>query len=166
MQIAEQTVVKIHYTLTDTKGEVLDTSEGPGGGEPLEYLHGAGQIVPGLEDALAGKSAGDHVKVTVGPEAGYGARSEELVQKVSRDEFPDGDIEVGMRFRSHGPSGARILTVVATDDDSVTLDGNHPLAGATLNFDVQVVEVRQATEKDLRGHGGHDCTGCHGCGGH
>jgi FKBP-type peptidyl-prolyl cis-trans isomerase SlyD len=168
MQIAERSFVTIHYTLTDAKGEVLDSSEGPEAGEPLSYVHGQGMIVPGLEAALAGKTAGDHVKVTVDPEGGYGPRQEALVQKVSRDEFPDGDIEVGMRFRSHGPGGARILTVAALDEDTVTLDGNHPLAGATLNFDVKVVAVREATDQDLRGvgHGDHDCSSCHGCGGH
>ena len=168
MQIAEKTVVTIHYTLTDAKGEVLDSSDGPEGAEPLSYVHGSGMIVPGLEEALKGKSEGDLVKVTVDPEGGYGPRVEGLVQKLSRDEFPDGDIEVGMRFRSHGPGGARVLTVAALDADTVTLDGNHPLAGATLNFDVKVVSVREATEEDLRGpaHGDHDCSSCHGCGGH
>jgi FKBP-type peptidyl-prolyl cis-trans isomerase SlyD len=168
MQIAERSFVTIHYTLTDAKGEVLDSSEGPEGGEPLSYVHGQGMIVPGLEEALAGKAAGDHVKVTVDPEGGYGPRQDALVQKVSRDEFPDGDIEVGMRFRSHGPGGARILTVAALDEDTVTLDGNHPLAGATLNFDVKIVAVREATDQDLHGfgHGEHDCSSCHGCGGH
>ena len=154
--------------LTDTKGTVLDSSEGPDSGEPLSYMHGSGMIVPGLEEALAGKSAGDHVKVTIGPEDGYGARQESLLQKVSRDEFPEGDIEVGMHFRAHGPHGPRVLTVVATDKDSITVDGNHPLAGATLNFDVKVVGVREATPQDIHGsaHGDHDCTSCHGCGGH
>ncbi len=167
MQIAERSFVTIHYTLTDSKGVVLDSSEGPEGGEPLSYVHGQGMIVPGLEEALAGKSAGDQVKVTVSPEGGYGAREDALVQKVPRDEFPDGEIEVGMRFRSHGPGGARILTVAAIDADSVTLDGNHPLAGATLNFDVKVVSVREATENDLRGFShSHDCSSCSGCGGH
>jgi FKBP-type peptidyl-prolyl cis-trans isomerase SlyD len=73
-----------------------------------------------------------------------------------------------MHFRAHGPHGARVLTVVATDDDTITLDGNHPLAGATLNFDVKVIGVREATAKDMHGdaHGDHDCTSCHGCGGH
>jgi FKBP-type peptidyl-prolyl cis-trans isomerase SlyD len=166
MQIAEQTVVTIHYTLTDTKGEVLDSSEGPDGGEPLSYVHGSGMIVPGLEQALVGKAAGDHVQVTVAPEDGYGPRRESLVQKVPRSEFPDGDIEVGMRFRAGGPGGGRVLTVAALDPDTVTLDGNHPLAGATLSFDVKVVAVRAVTPDDLRGHGDHECTGCHGCGGH
>jgi FKBP-type peptidyl-prolyl cis-trans isomerase SlyD len=166
MQIAEQTFVTIHYTLTDSKGDVLDSSEGPDDGEPLCYVHGAGMIVPGLEEALLGKSAGDHVKVTIGPEGGYGVRQEGLIQKVSRDEFPDGDVEVGMRFRGYGPGGGRILTVVATDEDTITLDANHPLAGATLNFDVKVLSVREVTPEDLRGHGDHECSGCHGCGGH
>jgi FKBP-type peptidyl-prolyl cis-trans isomerase SlyD len=111
MQIALKSVVAIHYTLTDAKGEVLDSSDEPRGGEPLSYIHGLGMIVPGLEAALLGKSAGDQVKVTVAPEDGYGPRHDGLVQKISREEFPDGDIEVGMRFRSHGPAGTRILTV-------------------------------------------------------
>ncbi len=162
MQIAEQTVVTIHYTLTDTKGEVLDSSEGPDGGEPLSYIHGAGMIVPGLESALLGKGAGDHVKVTVAPEQGYGAREEGLVQKVPRSEFPDGDIEVGMRFRANGPGGSQVLTVAALDAETVTLDGNHPLAGATLNFDVQVVGVRAATPEDLK----PSCGSCESCSGH
>ena len=168
MQIAESSFVTIHYTLTDGQGEVLDSSEGPDGGEPLSYIHGRGMIVPGLEAALAGKSEGEQVKVTVAPEGGYGRRQEALIQKVSRDELPDGDLEVGMRFRSHGPGGARILTITALDQDTVTLDGNHPLAGATLNFDVKIVSVREATEDDLRGfgHGDHDCASCHGCGEH
>jgi len=168
MQIAEKTVVTIHYTLTDTKGTVLDSSEGPDSGEPLSYVHGSGMIVPGLEEALLGKAEGDQVKVTVPPEGGYGLREEKLVEKLSRDEFPEGDIEVGMHFRAHGPHGARVLTVTAVDEDSVTVDGNHPLAGATLNFDVKVVGVRPATAKDMHGegHGDHECSGCQGCGGH
>jgi FKBP-type peptidyl-prolyl cis-trans isomerase SlyD len=174
MQIAENTVVTIHYTLTDTKGTVLDSSEGPDSGEPLSYMHGSGMIVPGLEEALAGKAEGDHVKVTIAPEGGYGPREEKLVEKLSRDEFPEGEIEVGMHFRAHGPHGARVLTVVAMDDDTVTVDGNHPLAGATLNFDVKVIGVREATDEDKHGHGhgdgdghgDHDCSSCHGCGNH
>ena len=168
MQIAERTFVTIHYTLTNAKGEILDSSEGPDGGDPLSYIHGRGMIVPGLEEALTGKSEGDQVKVTVAPEGGYGQRQDSLIQKVPRDELPEGDLEVGMRFRGHGPGGARILTITALDEDTVTLDGNHPLAGATLSFDVKIVSVREATEKDLHGfgHGDHDCASCHGCGGH
>lgn len=168
MQIAERTVVTIHYTLTDAKGAVLDSSEGPESGEPLSYVHGAGMIVPGLEEALLGKSEGDQVKVTIGPEGGYGLREEKLVEKLPRKEFPEGDIEVGMHFRANGPHGSQVLTVVACDEDSITVDGNHPLAGATLNFDVKVVGVREVRPEDIHGddHGDHDCTGCHGCGDH
>jgi len=176
MQIADRTVVTIHYTLTDTKGSVLDTSEGPEDSEPLSYVHGAGMIVPGLEEALLGKSEGDHVKVTIGPEGGYGVREDELVEKVARSEFPVEELEVGMHFRAHGPQGARVLTVTAIDADTVTVDGNHPLAGATLNFEVKILGVREATAKDLHGghghghghgHGGdHECGSCGGCGGH
>lgn len=193
MQIAERSFVTIHYTLTDSTGKVLDSSEGPEDAEPLSYLHGAGMIVPGLEAELLGKAAGDNVKVTIGPEGGYGLREDSLVQKISREEFPEGDVEVGMHFRAHTPHGARMLTVVATDKDSITVDGNHPLAGATLNFDVKVLAVREPTEEDLHsigqgeghgccgghddghghgeghehgeGHGDHGCSSCHGCGG-
>jgi FKBP-type peptidyl-prolyl cis-trans isomerase SlyD len=168
MEIADRKVVTIHYTLTDSAGKVLDSSEGPDNGEPLSYLHGAGMIVPGLEVELLGKAEGDHVKVTIGPEGGYGLREEGLVQKIPRDEFPEGDIEVGMHFRAHTPHGTRVLTVTATDQDSVTVDGNHPLAGATLNFDVKVISVREPTKEDMQsfGHGEHECSSCHGCGGH
>jgi FKBP-type peptidyl-prolyl cis-trans isomerase SlyD len=168
MQIAERSFVTIHYTLTDAAGKVLDSSEGPDNPEPLSYLHGEGMIVPGLEAELLGKSAGDHIKVTIGPEGGYGPRQDSLVQKISRDEFPEGEIEVGMHFRAHTPHGTRVLTVVEIGDDTVTVDGNHPLAGATLNFDVKVLGVREPTKEDLHsiGHGEHDCSSCHGCGGH
>ncbi len=168
MQIEDRKVVTIHYTLTDSAGKVLDSSEGPDDGEPLSYLHGAGMIVPGLEAELLGKSEGDHVKVTIGPEGGYGLREEGLVQKMSRNEFPEGEIEVGMHFRAHTPQGARVLTVVAADKDTVTVDGNHPLAGATLNFDVKVLSVREPSKEDMHGfgHGDHDCSSCSGCGGH
>lgn len=164
MQIADRAFVTIHYTLTNVDGKVLDSSE-DSDGEPLSYLHGAGMIVPGLEAELLGKSAGDHVKVTIGPEGGYGPRQEDLVQKISRDEFPEGDIEIGMHFRAHTPQGTRVLTVVATDDDTVTVDGNHPLAGETLNFDVKVLSVREPSREDMQsiGHGDHDCSSCHGC---
>lgn len=167
MQIADRSFVTIHYTLTDSAGKVLDSSE-TDDGEPLSYLHGAGMIVPGLEAELLGKGEGDHVKATIGPEGGYGVRQESLVQKISREEFPEGEIEVGMHFRAHTPHGARVLTVVAADKDTITVDGNHPLAGATLNFDVKVLSVREPTKDDLHsiGHGDHDCSSCHGCGGH
>jgi FKBP-type peptidyl-prolyl cis-trans isomerase SlyD len=150
MQIANQRVVTIDYTLTDERGEVLDTSKGQ---EPLTYIHGSGNIIPGLETALLGKAAGDSLKVTVPAADGYGERDEELVQDVPRDRFPGSDIEVGMRFHAQGSDGSQVVTVVAVDDRKVTVDGNHPLAGMNLAFDVKVLEVRDATAEELaHGH--------------
>jgi FKBP-type peptidyl-prolyl cis-trans isomerase SlyD len=158
MQIGNQKVVSIEYTLTDERGEVLDTSEGQ---EPLTYIQGGGSIIPGLESALEGKSVGDVLKVTVSPEQAYGERDEELVQAVPRERFPPGlAITKDMRFNAQGPHGSQAVTVVAVDDKNITVDGNHPLAGVTLSFDVKVVEVREATADELEhGH-------VHGKGGH
>ncbi|MGD0838671.1 MAG: peptidylprolyl isomerase [Polyangia bacterium] len=171
MQIEDGAFVTIHYTLTDSNGRVVDSSQGHDGddcanGEPLSYLHGSGMIVPGLEVALAGKVAGDRIKVTIGPEGAYGSRREELVEQLSRDEFPEGEVAIGMHFRAHTDKGARVLTVIAVDDKTVTVDGNHPLAGATLSFAVEVISVRAPSREDMHsiGHGEHDCTSCHGCG--
>jgi FKBP-type peptidyl-prolyl cis-trans isomerase SlyD len=158
MQIANQAVVTIDYTLTDDQGAVLDSSNGE---EPLTYIHGSGSIIPGLENALAGRAAGDALKVTVAPVDGYGERDEELVQAVPRNRFPAASIEVGMRFHAQGSDGSRVVTVVAVDDANVTVDANHPLAGMTLAFDVKVLEVRTATADELEhghvhGKGGHE----------
>jgi FKBP-type peptidyl-prolyl cis-trans isomerase SlyD len=157
MQIVKQSVVTIDYTLTDPHGEVLDSSTPD---EPLTYIHGSGSIIPGLENALAGKSAGDAIQVTIPPADGYGDRDEDLVQAVPRERFPDGSIEVGMRFHAEGEDGTRVVTVVAVDAQKVTVDANHPLAGMTLAFDVKILEVRDATADELEhGH-------VHGKGGH
>ena len=159
MQIGNETVVTIHYTLTDAKGVVLDSSAGE---EPLSFVHGAGTMIPGLEKALLGKSPGESMKISVAPADGYGLRDEDLVQKVPRKNFPVEDVEVGMHFQTRSPNGPRIITVLATDDENITVDANHPLAGATLNFDVQVLEVRAATPEDLR----PSCGSCETCSGH
>lgn len=158
MQIAANTVVQIHYTLKNAEGNVIDSSEGQ---EPLAYLHGGGNIVEGLETALAGKSAGDKLDVTVEPERGYGSRRDDLVQTVDRSNFVGIEqIEVGMQFLAQTPWGEQPVTVVAVADENVTLDGNHPLAGEILNFAIEVVDVREATEEELQhghahGEGGH-----------
>lgn len=150
MRIAPAKVVHIHYTLKNGSGELLDKSSS---GAPLGYLHGAGNIIPGLEEALAGKSAGDALSVEVAPDQGYGVRDETLVQDVPRGAFEGVDsIEPGMRFQAESEQGARIIEVVAVADDVVTVDGNHPLAGETLVFDVEVATVRDATEEELE-HG-------------
>ncbi|RXR07167.1 FKBP-type peptidyl-prolyl cis-trans isomerase [Pseudoxanthomonas composti] len=143
MEIAPGVVATIHYTLTDDDGTVIDQSSPQ---RPLSYLHGAGNIVPGLEQALEGKRSGDHLTAQVGPELGYGPRIEQLVQQVPRQSFPDADtVSVGMQFEARTQQGPLIVTVTHIGDDSVTVDGNHPLAGQTLNFEVNVADVRAAT---------------------
>lgn len=150
MQISDNKVASIHYTLTDQAGEVVDSSQGA---EPLTYLQGFGNIIPGLEEALNGKSAGDSLEVTVPPEKGYGPVVEEMVQAVPRDAFQGvEELEVGMRFQAQTASGPVAVVVTEVADETVTVDGNHPLAGKTLNFAVEVVEVRDATADEIQ-HG-------------
>jgi len=150
MTIADNKVVTLNYTLTDDEGTVIDKSDD---GSFL-YLHGASNIIPGLENALTGKTAGDELKVTVSPEDGYGERDDARLESVPREMFPtDSDIEPGMQFHAEGPEGQMItVTVAKVDDDTVTIDGNHPLAGVQLNFDVKVVEIRDASAEELE-HG-------------
>lgn len=158
MKIAEDTVVKMHYTLKNDSGEVLDSSDGA---DPLEYLHGAGNIIPGLEAALLGKSVGDKLNVTIAPADAYGERNEKLVQRIPKDQFPDpARLKEGMQFQINGPQGPMILNVQEVTEKEVIVDGNPELAGETLHFDVHVTEVRKATAEELEhGH-------AHGAGGH
>lgn len=159
MQIANNSVVSIEYTLKNDKGNILDTSEGR---EALSYLHGARNIISGLENALAGKTLGEELSVTVTPDEGYGQRNEQLTQTVSRDMFESIDnIEVGMQFHGQSPNEEPIIiTVTDIEGDNITIDANHPLAGVNLNFDIKIVEVRDATAEELEhGH-------VHGPGGH
>lgn len=149
--IGDNLVVSMHYRLTDADGELLDSSEGA---EPLAYLHGAGNIIPGLENALAGKAEGDSLQVQVEPADAYGEVHPELVQVVDREAFQGVDrVDVGMAFEAQGPDGrSRRIVVTAVEGDQVTVDGNHPLAGRQLNFDVQVTGVREATAEEIE-HG-------------
>ncbi|MBP9045180.1 MAG: peptidylprolyl isomerase, partial [Moraxellaceae bacterium] len=158
MQIAKDLVASIEYTLTDAAGAVIDSSVG---NEPLAYLHGAGNIIPGLENALEGKKAGDSLTVTVAPEDGYGEKNDGLIQVVPKDMFQGVDnIEAGMQFHAQTDHGMQVITVAAVEGDNITVDGNHPLAGQTLKFDVKIIEVRAASEEELEhGH-------VHGAGGH
>ena len=150
MQIAAKKVVYIHYTLTNVTGELLDKSPEE---EPLGYLHGAGNIIPGLESALLGRTAGDECAVEVAPEHGYGVRDETLVQDVPQGAFEGvEEIAPGMRFQAESEQGMRIIEVIAVEGDVVTVDGNHPLAGETLSFKVQVERVRDASAEELE-HG-------------
>lgn len=159
LPIADDHVVTMHYTLTNTKGEILDSSSGS---DPLTYLHGGGNIIPGLEKGLLGKKKGDVLKVTVQPEEGYGVRHLELIQELPRAAFGGVDkLEVGMEFTAQGADGhMQRVGITAINGDKVTIDGNHPLAGEVLHFSVNIEEVRKASEEELEhGH-------VHGAGGH
>ena len=150
--IGDNSVVRMHYTLTNPEGEVLDSSSGS---DPLAYLHGAGNIIPGLERELTGKVAGDTLTVVVAPEDGYGDVQQELFQVVPREAFQGIDtIEPGMNFQAQGEGGqVQSIVVAEVDGDEVTVDANHPLAGVQLHFDVEIVEVREASAEELaHGH--------------
>jgi len=151
MQITQDAVVSIHYTLTSDKGETIDSSAG---GEPLTYLQGNGNLIPGLENALNGKQPGDKLQVKIAPADGYGEYNKALVQSVPRRSFKGiKDVRVGMQFQAQGDGGPRAVTVTHIMGDMVTVDGNHALAGQNLNFDVEVTDVRAATEEELaHGH--------------
>lgn len=159
MQIADKKAVSIDYTLTNDAGEVIDSSAGRA---PLAYLHGANNIIPGLEKALAGMQAGDELEVTVEPADAYGDFQPELVATLNRSMFQGVDeLAVGMQFHASAPDGGmQIVTIRDIDGDDVTVDGNHPLAGQRLNFKVKVVNVRDASEEEMahghiHGEGGH-----------
>ena len=148
MKIQNNSAVSFHYTLTDDDGIRIDSSEGQ---EPLGYLHGAGNIIPGLEKALEGKTIGDSLTVAVTAAEGYGEVQKELIQEVPKEAFQGIDtIELGMQFEAQtGQGGTVPVTVIHVTDDLVTVDGNHPLAGKNLNFDVSIEDVREATEEEI-----------------
>ncbi|HEY2899685.1 MAG TPA: peptidylprolyl isomerase [Polyangia bacterium] len=160
MKISAKKAVTIGYTVKDDAGEILDTSMGT---DPLTYLQGLGNIVPGLERALEGKTAGDNVVVSLAPADAYGTRDESLQQTIPLRQLQVDDkrkVKVGGRYRAWLDGGAHVVEVIAINGDQVTVDGNHPLAGKTLHFTVDVVEVRNATADELaHGH-------VHGPGGH
>lgn len=158
MQIANNHVVTLNYTLKDNDDNILDKSEDGS----FCYLHGASNIIPGLENALSGKASGDTFSVTIPPEEAYGIHDEAKAQDVPRSMFPpEQEIEAGMQFNAEGPDGQMVVvTVKSVADDTIVVDGNHPLAGITLNFEVIVMEIRDATAEELEhGH-------VHGPGGH
>ena len=150
--IGDNLVVSMHYKLTDDEENVLDSSEGA---EPLGYLHGAGNLIPGLEKALVGKVEGDSLQVRVEPAEGYGEVISELVQTVEKAAFQGVEsVEVGMAFEAQGENGeVQHVVVKKVEGDKVIVDANHPLAGVVLNFDVEIISVREATEEEIaHGH--------------
>lgn len=155
MKIGKDSVVAFHFTL-NVNGKKVESSVGD---QPLVYLHGYNAIVPGLEEALANKAKGEKMNVTLPPEKAYGPRSEELVQKIPRDQFPENP-KAGMQFQVDGPQGPMVITVTDVNDKEVTIDANPEMAGQTLNFEIEVMDVRAATKEELaHGH-------VHGPGGH
>jgi len=158
MKISKHKVVSFDYTLTDKDGAVIDSSVGQ---EPLAYIHGTGFMIPGVEAGMEGKKSGDSFKLTVQPEDAYGVRDDSLVKMVDRELFGNVEkLEPGMQFQAETEDGIEVVTVTAVDEKQVTVDGNHPLADVVLNFDIQVVDVRDASPEELEhGH-------VHGPGGH
>lgn len=158
MQVADNTAVSIHYTLTNDDGDVIDSSIG---GDALVYLHGAGNIISGLEKALHGRLVGDKLNVRIEAEDGYGEFMEERVQVIPRAMFEGIDtVEVGMQFHADVSSGPGVVTVIEVDGDDITIDGNHPLAGMALTFDVEITGIRPASLEEIshghiHGEGGH-----------
>ncbi len=157
--IKQHSVVTMHYELKNADGEVLDSSKGQ---DPLVYLHGAGNIIVGLEEELLGKKVGDNVNAVVSPEKGYGMPVDALIQTVPKEAFGEeiDKVEVGMRFQAETEQGPVPVVVTSMDEATVTVDGNHPLAGQELHFDVSIAEIRDASEEEIEhGH-------VHGPGGH
>lgn len=148
MKIEKDKVVMFHYALVNAEGEVLDGSRG---GQPLPYLHGHSNIVPGLEKALEGREVGDKFKVTLTPDEGYGQRDEEKVQLIDRKSFADfSELEEGMVCQMEDDNGElQLVAITKIDAEEVTVDGNHPFAGIELNFDVEVMDIREATADEL-----------------
>jgi len=147
MKISKDKVAAIHYTLKDNSGKVLDSSTGKA---PLYYLHGSGNLILGMEEGLEGKVKGDKFLLRVSPEKGYGVKDANLTQKVPRSAFGDQKVEKGMQFQTNQGG---VVTVTEVGLDSITVDANHPLAGVELNFDVEIVEVRDASKDELsHGH--------------
>jgi len=152
--IGNNCVVSIHYTLRDDDGQILDTSVDS---QPLTYLHGAGNLIPGLEDELTGKAVGDNFSISIPPETGYGNYQEELVEVVPIDMFKGVDeVKPGMQFETQGPNGDELVMITAVTADEVTVDANHPLAGKTLHFEVAVEQVRDATLEEVEHGHAHD----------
>ncbi|MFT4602760.1 MAG: FKBP-type peptidyl-prolyl cis-trans isomerase SlyD [Arenicella sp.] len=158
MQIAKHAVVSLNYTLKNSEGELLDTSEGR---EPLVYLHGVGGLIPGLEQELEEKAKGDKVVAIIAPEDAYGTRRDDLLKIVSKDGFQgEEEMKPGMQVQLDTEHGPAVAVITKMEGDDVTLDLNHPLADMTLHFDVQIEDVREGTEDEIsHGH-------VHGAGGH
>lgn len=164
MQIENNKAVSLAYTLSDDSGNILDSADA---NDPFIYLHGYGNIIPGLEKAVEGKSKDDQLTVNLQAAEAYGEHSEMLIQEVPKElfgEMPKEEMFVGAQFHAETNQGMQVVTVAKINDDTITIDGNHPMAGRALNFDVTVLEVRDATADEIA----HGHIHAHGetCGGH
>lgn len=147
MEIAQNKIVKIHYKGTLEDGSVFDSSEGR---EPLEFLYGVGMIIPGLEEGILGLKVGDKKSIYIKAEKAYGPRMEEAMQEVPKSQLPeDIELSIGMQLAAQGPQGVIPVTIKDIKEESVLIDFNHPLAGKALNFDVEILDVKNATDKDI-----------------
>ncbi|WP_051678556.1 FKBP-type peptidyl-prolyl cis-trans isomerase [Thiomicrospira pelophila] len=157
MKIEQDKVAQIEYTLTNSAGEVMDKSNG----QPLAYLHGHHNLIPGLEAELLGKAVGDKFTATIAAADAYGEKHDGMIQQVPSELFQGVEkIEVGMRFEAQSDQGTQSVEIVAIDGDQVTVDANHPLAGQDLTFEVEIMDIRDASAEELEhGH-------AHGAGGH
>ncbi|MDA3810889.1 MAG: peptidylprolyl isomerase [Spirochaetaceae bacterium] len=158
MIIKEKSVVSMHYKLTDESGQLLDASKE----QPLSYIQGTNSLIPGLEKELEGKTIGDQVITTIPPEEAYGPVMPQLISNLPISTFKGVEkIDIGMEFEASNDNDEKmIVRVDAVNDDEVTINGNHPLAGKALSFDIKIVDVREASEEELsHGH-------AHGAGGH
>lgn len=173
MNVTKNRVISLEYTLTDDKNNIIDSTSGS---EAFDYLHGFGNIIPGLEEALEGKCQGDRFSVTIPAAQAYGERDERMVVDVPLDHFQGASpVKKGMQFHAETSSGFQLVTVTQVQDQTVTIDGNHPLAGLDLTFDVTINAIREANAEELaHGHvhahescggcdsGAEGCGGCHG----
>lgn len=160
MKIERGRVVSVHYTLRDEGGAMIESSDGR---EPLAYLHGYGQLIPGLEKALDGSSAGERKAVTVPPRDAYGDKDENAVIRASKDDFPTGlELAPGVEVQADTPDGPITFMVLAIEGNEAVLDANHPLAGKTLTFDVEVIDVREASAEEIAHGHVHGAGGAHG----
>ncbi|MFZ1756076.1 MAG: peptidylprolyl isomerase [Caldilineaceae bacterium] len=159
MPITKNSVVAFAYTLTDDDGAVIDSADTQ---NPLAYLHGHSQLIPGMEKALGGRDVGDQFSIDLLPEEAYGVYDENLTGAVPHSAFEGVDkVEVGMQFQMEFPGGLKVVTVTDVDPQHVTVDGNHPLAGETLHFDIEVVSIRPATKDEIEHRHAHGPGGAH-----
>lgn len=157
MQIADNHVVSLHYSVKTTDGDVIDSSEDS---EPLAFIQGSKFMIIGVEEALYGRTVGDKFEITVAPDKAYGERQDQLVQQVPHDMFEGMDVDVGMSFRATTDQGEQSVIIIDKDETTVTVDGNHPLAGMSLMFDVSIEAVRDATAEELQHGHVHGAGGC------